>query len=640
MRISWWYHPRLAPLRRVVESELFAIIFLALCFMVSLTSDFTIGNMQVFCGVQEARIVVSMRAISFTHRVVEIPHRGDIAARRFTATKFKEGLPTFACPEWGFEITVDAVDRTHAEAALGLGWLGGAILYTSVGVAAKVLTKSIQEDNPNYRIDGNVSFGLLYMVYGIFLWLVPSLIALIRPKFGLLLGAVCVLGLVFSYSLEATWATYVGVVLGGIGASLVWVSQGSFMIMTSTPANLNRNVGILWIFVAFSMILGNLYAASELDKKDRLDWATRHLLIYKLCGIAIAGIVLLVFLPQPYLGKDKGSGDRPAKKDPQDEDRRSEASARPGLTATEALKKMWQILCTVEMQFLLVTFIYVGFQHSFGQGIYSSAVGFTKRFGKLSKELVPVCGLVYGLGELVGGIMYAGAAKLLSGRPGGRHLASATMIIAITLHVISYITMFINIPDAAAFGDTGEHSILTRPRWHDEVSNLVPEDEADHASKRRHTGAPPQTLVGDVNVHSTRHGVITEGGVQTLKQAGDNGKRHAQSIIVSGAVGVISQPSRNFEAWLALLGSLMMGMGDCSLNTQIMPLLAKLQPEYSPQTCALYKFTQSIAMACYFFLSTCMSFHVQLIVNTCLGLLGVFAFVIINRRMNQQEETL
>lgn len=43
-----------------------------------------------------------------------------------------------------------------------------------------------------------------------------------------------------------------------------------------------------------------------------------------------------------------------------------------------------------------------GFQQSFGGGIYPPSVGFTQEFGNKAKQLVPMCGLVYGLGDSIG----------------------------------------------------------------------------------------------------------------------------------------------------------------------------------------------------------------------------------------------
>jgi len=57
------------------------------------------------------------------------------------------------------------------------------------------------------------------------------------------------------------------------------------------------------------------------------------------------------------------------------------------------------------MIFLSFTFVYTGLELSFFSGVYSTCVGFTNKFPD-AKKLVGLCGILVGLGEVVGGALF------------------------------------------------------------------------------------------------------------------------------------------------------------------------------------------------------------------------------------------
>lgn len=57
------------------------------------------------------------------------------------------------------------------------------------------------------------------------------------------------------------------------------------------------------------------------------------------------------------------------------------------------------------MILLFSTFLYTGLELSFFSGVYSSSVGFTQKFPE-AKRLVGLCGILVGLGEVLGGAIF------------------------------------------------------------------------------------------------------------------------------------------------------------------------------------------------------------------------------------------
>ncbi|KAK9510127.1 hypothetical protein O3M35_004975 [Rhynocoris fuscipes] len=381
----------------------------------------------------------------------------------------------------------------------------------------KTINTSITEDKPDYHVDGYISMGLIYLIYGIFLWLAPSLVAAVGAKWSMFIGSTCITIFFFTFMLEIDYTTYVGILFGGLGGSFVWVAEGNYLVMNSDPDTVTRNVGLFWFIYTGSLICGNCFAVFRLEGKTRIDYDTRQELLQVIAVLGIIASIMFALLgaPKRFTNYQEIKHESPI----------------------EALKKTWQIFRTKELLILLITFCYGGFQQSFGSGVYPACVGFTKTFGNRAKQLVPLSGLIYGLGDSMGGLTTMLLAKMQLKFSRWNFIA-----LGFLLQVIAYSAIYLNIPDEAVFGETFDSAII-------------------------------------------------------------------QSRI-----------------WLSLLCSILIGIGDSCLNTQIFPLIADLEPDHSAHICALYKFSKSMAMAAYFFCSISFGLHLQLIILLVMGLAGTAAF--------------
>lgn len=94
---------------------------------------------------------------------------------------------------------------------------------------------------------------------------------------------------------------------------------------------------------------------------------------------------------------------------------------------------------------------------SFFSGVYSPSIGFTLSIGEGAKQLVGLSGICIGIGEVTGGVLFG---LLGSNRRFGRDLIVVTGFV---LHIVSFGLIFINLPNAAPFGDTHDVSYLNPP---------------------------------------------------------------------------------------------------------------------------------------------------------------------------------
>ncbi|XP_075213699.1 UNC93-like protein MFSD11 [Lycorma delicatula] len=302
----------------------------------------------------------------------------------------------------------------------------------------KTIITSISDDNEYFEVDGYNILALVYITYGVSLWLGPSAINIIGLRTSMTAAAFLYILFISSVIVEKAWAIYVIAGLEGIAGCLLWTAEGKYLASNSSPEVMSRNVGIFWTFYCSSSIIGNLYSFYILEGKKYLDRGSRNLIIYTLT--IIAGVATLLFTLLP-----------PAEKN-ETEDKKLQK-----VSPLKELKTTWEVFKTKEMMILAVTFCYTGLHQAFCSGIYSPSIGFTLQFGNRSKQLVPLSGVFLGLGQVIGSCWQIIQGKRLSKLRWGRRIVLTTGIVA---QLISFALIYINIPPSAVFGNTTESAII------------------------------------------------------------------------------------------------------------------------------------------------------------------------------------
>ncbi|BES88678.1 UNC93-like protein MFSD11-like [Nesidiocoris tenuis] len=312
----------------------------------------------------------------------------------------------------------------------------------------KLINVSIHEDNPDYNVDGYVSLGLIYTFYAIFLLAAPSIISFTGPRVAMTIGFTMMTIFMALFRFENTWLTYLGIFMTGTGGSLMWVGQGNYVVLNSEPETASTHFSLFWAVFTLSMMSGNFYTVFAFNGKTRIDYETRHQLLYVCSGIGVAAIIIVALLRPPQ-GKVQLQAVRES--------------------PSHALKRTFSLLISKDIAILVATFAFTGFQQSFGWGVYGSAIGFTNRFGTIATQLVPIVAIVYGAGDSAGSAIHIFAPKF-----GYHWTRSYVYWVGYAIHVLALIGIYVNIPDQAVFGYTNDVSVFETPKiWLAVLCSLV-----------------------------------------------------------------------------------------------------------------------------------------------------------------------
>lgn len=155
------------------------------------------------------------------------------------------------------------------------------------------------------------------------------------------------------------------------------------------------------------MLLGNTFVSYALRDKYDFDESTRQFIYTVLIAVSVFGTLLFLFLRSPM--RPDGTVNE-----------RVET-----ISSIQEIKNIVSLFLTKEMCLLNVTFFFTGWYKncfqiyiiscfylfldnctglhmSFYAGVYSSSIGFTRRMGSNSKQLVGLSGILIGVGEVLG----------------------------------------------------------------------------------------------------------------------------------------------------------------------------------------------------------------------------------------------
>jgi len=149
-----------------------------------------------------------------------------------------------------------------------------------------------------------------------------------------------------TFMFPSTVLLYVGSAVLGLGASITWTGQGTYLARCSESSTISRNSGVFWALLQCSMFIGNLFVYYQFQDKTRIDKETRNLVIGVLTVIAVLGIVFLAALR--FMA------------DNAEHDNELEQKHTGCGQAIYALKSAGQLFLTKKMLLLSLAFFYTG----------------------------------------------------------------------------------------------------------------------------------------------------------------------------------------------------------------------------------------------------------------------------------------
>ena len=319
--------------------------------------------------------------------------------------------------------------------------------FQTTGNIEALILKSAQNNSstsfvPGFHGSAYVSLAIIYGSFAGFNWLAPAVVSLLNPKMTMLLGSLLYSVYIGQFAILNDYLLYISSAALGFGAAILWTAQGNFLTINSDQMTMTRNSGIFWAMMQSSMLIGNTYVYTQFKGETDISSETRTNVVSVFFVLSCIGsFVILIMRPTPWVIHD----------DPLN---------RPD-TPRQALKKAWDLIWTPSMLLLCLTFFYTGLELTFWSGVYGPCIGFTLDFGdKYAKSLVGIHGIAIGIGEILGGAVFGF---------GGQYVAqfisrvgrSPVVTFGCILHVLAYILIFLNIPNAAPFGDTHDHAIIT-----------------------------------------------------------------------------------------------------------------------------------------------------------------------------------
>ncbi|ELT97164.1 hypothetical protein CAPTEDRAFT_108287 [Capitella teleta] len=322
---------------------------------------------------------------------------------------------------------------------LGVGFM---LLFTAFQtgsmVEESVLEAAKNEPNSTFTGSGYTSLSIIYGTFAVSNWIAPSVVAIVGPKVSMIIGGIAYCLFIASFLKPMAWALYLGSVLVGFGAAVIWTGQGNFLTINSDGSTIGRNSGIFWALLQMSLLAGNLYVYFALQGESSISANSRFTLYTIFTALGIAGVVVFFFLrmiPKPLPRHVN----------------RPQRAADTNNGAITAFKSSLKMLFTRNMVLLSLTFAYTGFELTFWSGVYGTSVGHTQQFGSGAHSLIGMCGIFIGIGEIIGGVFFG-----LLGKRTNTYGRSPIVLLGFVTHMIAFYLIFLILPSEAPLQKTSD----------------------------------------------------------------------------------------------------------------------------------------------------------------------------------------
>ena len=227
---------------------------------------------------------------------------------------------------------------------------------TTAGVSETIL-RSYSDRTGRYA-NGFISLGINAAANAITAPFAPVVVRLCNRKITMLIGGLLNASYVFCFINPYPTLLYVCSVLSGIGGTLIWIAQGSDMIVNSNERTITRNVSIFFAMYMSGTFGGNLYVFFAWNGKTSISESEQVTLAVILGCVTVLGSMVFLFsrsLPEDIRDSDVSTKD----------------------ACLDYIKSAWQMAHEKEVMFLLPTMVFMGFEMAFFQGIFPTCIGAT-----------------------------------------------------------------------------------------------------------------------------------------------------------------------------------------------------------------------------------------------------------------------
>ncbi|ESO89144.1 hypothetical protein LOTGIDRAFT_154229 [Lottia gigantea] len=293
------------------------------------------------------------------------------------------------------------------------------------------------------------NLGIIYAVFSASNWAAPSFVNFAGAKLSMLLGASLYFLFILSFLKPMTWALYLGSVLVGFGAAILWTGQGNFLTVNSDSETISRNSGIFWALLQCSLLFGNMYSYFVFKGSSEISADQRTNLFLGLCGAAVLGLLCLLLLRKkiPSNRRFEGSTDNEASVNLNSSEASTSSQSSP--SALEGLKTAFRLAKTREMILLSFTFAYTGLELTFFSGVYGACISHNLHYGANRNGLVGLSGMFIGVGAILGGGIFG-----IFGKKTNKYGRDPVVIMGYLSHMIAFYLIYINIPENSPLVDT------------------------------------------------------------------------------------------------------------------------------------------------------------------------------------------
>lgn len=276
---------------------------------------------------------------------------------------------------------------------------------------------------------------IVYLNFAFFNFFVPSLLSVMSSKSSLILGNLVqmICFSIFIYPIEYTFIIVSAMI--GICQSILWVSNGKFLIENSTHTTIDRNVSIFWAIHQIGSMLGSIYVYMEFNGVDEIDANKRIKTYIILLSFLLISAILLLFLKKTSTSKKE---DDSLSKSPID-----------------AFKSCFSLLKTKEIALLIIPFLYTGLQQSFYMGIYPAVLANSSIFGDDTVKLIGIFGVYIATGEIIGSIILNWLGKRIF-----KENRSMIYFIGFLFNLITYTLVFLSHPRDSTYRKSYDESIF------------------------------------------------------------------------------------------------------------------------------------------------------------------------------------